>query len=154
MNSSTRNKSFWECQNMKREKKHIISQTERTQRCSEVETYPFSLWSHRARWIGLASFCDSLGHASCKRKTGIRGNVQQGLQWIVFHLKSMTSTTWQAQVLYVLQCIWNIKKEALNRKTVGSFKNYFKKRIKTPCTWRSLMHQTQLARWFFCKWDG
>lgn len=49
-----------------------LSRLENTKGTSEVETHPSFLWSHRERWRGLASFCDSSGHASCKRKAGIR----------------------------------------------------------------------------------
>lgn len=67
------------CQGNWNKKAHYIStlgynlcRLENTKRTSEVETHPSSLWSHRERWRGLASFCDSSGHASCKREEGIR----------------------------------------------------------------------------------
>lgn len=71
---------------------------------SEVETYPSSLWSHREHWRGLASFCDSSGHASCKREEGIRGGESEEdyNKQTSISSHSMSSSIKQVEELYVL----------------------------------------------------
>lgn len=85
------------------------------QRTSEVETHLSSLWSRRERWRGLASFCDSSGHASCKRGEGIReGESEENYEpqtSIWSHSMSSPLTTgmscmWSAYSISILQ--WNI----------------------------------------------
>lgn len=77
----------------------------RTQWRSEVETYPSSLWSHREHWRGLASFCDSSGHASYKREEGIRGGESEEdyNKQTSISRHSMSSSIKQVKELYVLR---------------------------------------------------
>lgn len=95
-----------------------LCRLENTKRTSEVETHPSSLWSHRERWRGLASFCDSSGHASCKREEGIReGESEEDYdKQTSISSHSMSSPIKQVEELYVL-CIQHFKSVVQHSRT-------------------------------------
>lgn len=114
---------------------------------SEVETYPSSLWSHREHWRGLASFCDSSGHASCKREEGIRGGESEEdyNKQTSISSHSMSSSIKQVEELYVLW-IEHFKNAMQLSGTVILFKGIFSSQMHLSVQKTFLMHQSELAR--------
>lgn len=137
MNSFTRKRAFLECQTTGGERTGTPYFTtcaeKKSQRSSEVETYPFSLWSHRAHWKGLASFCDSSGHASCKRNTGMRGTVQGRftIHTLPFQVHDLLYITGTGIVSITMQIKHIDEKGVLFSKRVS----FVVTKILTPCAW-------------------